>query len=253
MKIAPRLFYALALLFSLAGSLSAAEVKVFAAASLTDVLQKIAQDYSAGSSDKISFNFAGSNVLARQIQQGAPADILFSADEAQMNAVAKGGLLVDSSRHDLLANTLVVVAPKDSTLSTFAIGDLAKPEIKRVALADPKTVPAGVYSKEYLTKIGLWTQVEGKVIPLQNVRAALAAVESDNVDVGIVYKTDAIHSQRAKVILEIARMDGPKIVYPIALIKGSANAVAAQKFLDYLGSPAARAVFAEYGFLPGGG
>jgi molybdate transport system substrate-binding protein len=252
MKFPRHLLPAVLLLLGCFHPLAAADLKVFAAASLTDALQKIARDYEATSGDTIGFNFAGSNVLARQIQQGAPADIFFSADEAQMDAVAKAGLLDDSTRQDLLSNTLVVIAPNDSAPATFAIGDLAKPAVKRIALGDPKTVPAGVYAKAYLTKLGLWDQVQGKVVPLQNVRAALAAVESGNADVGLVYKTDAIHSKRAKVILEIARSDGPKISYPIALVKGSAHAAAARKFLDYLESPAAKAVFAQYGFLAGG-
>jgi len=250
MKMFPRLVFALLPILGL--PLHAADIKVFAAASLTDALQAIAKDYEAQSGDKISFNFAGSNVLARQIAQGAPADIFFSADEAQLEVVSKIGLLVEATRKDLLSNTLVVIAPQDSALASFTAGDLAKPEIKRIALGDPRTVPAGVYSKEYLQKIGLWDRVQSKVIPTENVRAALAAVESGNADVGIVYKTDALHSKRAKVILEISRADGPKISYPIARIKDSPNAGAALKFLDYLESPKAAAVFAQYGFLPGG-
>ena len=256
MKILSHLLPALILLLSLTHPLAAAEVQVFAAASLTDALQKIAQDYEAKSGDTIRFNFAGSNVLARQIEQGAPADIFFSADEAQMDAVAKKGLLEDKSRRDLLSNTLVVIAPRDGALAKSTqppcVCCLANPEVKKVALADPKTVPAGVYSKAYLEKVGLWKQLEAKVVPTENVRAALAAVESDNVDAGMVYKTDAAISKGVKIVCEIPRDKGPKIAYPVALIKGCFNVSSAQKFLAYLESKPAREVFAQYGFLVDG-
>jgi molybdate transport system substrate-binding protein len=229
-----------------------AEVKVFAAASLTDAMQEIGKDYAAQSTDKIIFNFEGSNVLARQIRQGAPADLFFSADEAQMDAVSKAGLLTDGSRQNLLSNSLVIVVPADSSRTSLSPKDLAGADIKHIALADPQTVPAGVYSKAYLEKLGLWDAVQPKVIPTQNVRAALAAVGSDNADAGIVYKTDAQISKKVKVVDEIPAAEGPKISYPVALIKGSSQADAAQKFLTYLESPAAGAVFAKYGFIAEG-
>jgi molybdate transport system substrate-binding protein len=244
-----RLVLTLALLLGLSPALFAADVQVFAAASLTDVLQAIAKDYEAKSGDHIRFNFAGSNVLARQIEQGAPAAIFISADEAQMKNVAKAGLVDAATQRDLLANTLVIIAPNDSTLANFQPVDFTKPEIKRIALADPRTVPAGVYSKAYLEKLGLWSKVEAKVIPTANVRAALAAVESGNAETGMVYKTDASMSKSAKVIFSVPQADGPKIVYPIALLKTSTGDDAAKKFLAYLESPAAGAVFVHYGFL----
>ncbi len=240
------------LAFVLVLPIRAADVTVFAAASLTDALKEIAKNYAAKSGDKINYNFAGSNVLARQIEQGAPADIFFSADEAQMDNVAKAGLIDPATREDLLLNTLVIVAPSDSPLANFTPPDLAKANIQRIALADPKAVPAGVYAKAYLTKLGLWAQVERKVVPTANVRAALAAVESSDAEVGIVYQTDAQASKSAKVIYAVPIADGPKITYPIALVKTSTSD-AAKKFLAYLESPEARAVFVHDGFLSNGG
>jgi molybdate transport system substrate-binding protein len=248
-KIPLRLLVALTLCLHL--PLRAADVTVFAAASLTDVLKEIAKDYETKSGDKIIYNFAGSNVLARQIEQGAPVDIFFSADEAQMDYVAKVGLIDPASRRDLLLNTLVIVAPSDSPLANFTPPDLAKPNIQRIALADPKAVPAGVYAKAYLTKIGLWSTIVSKIVPTANVRAALAAVESSDAEVGIVYQTDALASKSAKVIYAVPQADGPKITYPVALVKTSTSDVA-KKFLTYLESPEARAVFAHDGFLPSG-
>ena len=245
-----RLVLSVSFFLGMAHALVAADVKVFAAASLTDVLQAIARDYAAKSGDHISFNFAGSNVLARQIEQGAPADIFFSADEAQMNAVARAHLLAGKAQV-LLSNTLVIIAPKDSPLANFQPADLARPDIRRIALADPRTVPAGVYSRAYLEKLGLWSRIEAKVVPTANVRAALAAVESADAEAGMVYRTDAMAGSDEKIIFSVPRADGPKIAYPIALLKPSSGSDAAKKFFAYLESPAARAVFVRYGFLAG--
>jgi molybdate transport system substrate-binding protein len=249
MKTILRLFFLTFLCLTL--PVRAENVTVFAAASLTDALKEIGTAYEAKSGDKIAFNFAGSNVLARQIEQGAPADLFFSADEAQMDNVAKAGLIDPATRQDLLLNTLVIIGPADSPLQGFTPPDLAKPEIARIALADPKAVPAGVYAKAYLTKLNLWSQVESKVVPTQNVRAALAAVTSGNAEVGIVYQTDAASSKKAKVLYAVPLTDGPRITYPIARVQASGGD-AARKFLAYLESPEALAVFKKHGFLTGG-
>jgi molybdate transport system substrate-binding protein len=243
--------FLLVLVFCIHLPIRAANVTVFAAASLTDALKEIAKTYESKTGDKINYNLLGSNVLARQIVQGAPADIFFSADEAQMDVVAKAGLIDPATRQDLLLNTLVIVAPSDSSLANFTPPDLAKPNIQRIALADPKAVPAGVYAKAYLTKIGLWSKIERKVVPTANVRAALAAVESSDAEVGIVYKTDVRTSKSAKVIYAVPQADGPKITYPIARVKTSTSD-AAKKFLAYLESPEAGSVFAHDDFLPSG-
>jgi len=238
-------------LLSLVLPLRAETVTVFAAASLTDALKEIGTAYEAKSGDKIAYNFAGSNVLARQIGQGAPADIFFSADEAQMDNVAKAGLIDPATREDLLLNTLVIVGPADSPLQGFLPPDLAQPNIQRIALADPKAVPAGVYAKAYLTKLNLWSKIASKVVPTENVRAALAAVTSGNAEVGIVYQTDALSSKKAKVLYAVPLTDGPRITYPVALVKASGKD-AAKKFLAYLESPEALTVFRKHGFLAGG-
>jgi len=246
-----RSFWVVLLLIGFSRAVVAADITVFAAASLTDALKEIAKNYEAKTGDKIRYNLAGSNILARQIVQGAPVDIFFSADEAQMDNVAKAGLIDPASRQDILLNTLVIVAPSNSPLANFTPPDLAKPNIQRIALADPKAVPAGVYAKAYLTKLGLWSQIEPKVVPTANVRAALAAVQSSDAEVGIVYQTDAQASKSTKVIYAVPLADGPKITYPIALLKSSTSD-AAKKFLAYLESSEARAVFVHDGFLSGG-
>jgi molybdate transport system substrate-binding protein len=227
----------------------AATVTVFAAASLTDSLKEIAVTYEQRTGDKIVFNFAASGPLARQIEEGAPADLFFSADEARMDTLEKKGLIVKESRRARLSNRLVIVTLSDSALSIGSPKDLATPAVKRLALGEVRTVPAGTYAKEYLTQLKLWSGVEGKVIPCENVRAVLAAVESGNVDAGIVYRTDAAISKKVKTVFEVPRDTGPAISYPMALVKDSKEAAAAKKFLDYLSSPAADEVFSRRGFI----
>jgi molybdate transport system substrate-binding protein len=228
---------------------SATEVMVSAAASLTDSLKKIAANYEKQSGDKITFNFAASSTLARQISEGAPADIFFSADETQMNGLATNGLIDTTSRKNILGNSLVVVVPGDSALQIKSASDLTNADVKQIALADPKAVPAGVYAKAWLSKLQLWPLIEPKVVPTENVRAALAAVASGNVEAGVVYKTDAAISKNVKIAYEVPRADGPDISYPMALVKGAPQPDAAKKFLNYLSSKEAGQVFTQYGFL----
>jgi molybdate transport system substrate-binding protein len=223
----------------------AATVTVFAAASLTDSLKEIAAVYEKESGDKLVFNFAASGLLARQIEEGAPADLFFCADEARADALEKKGLL--GTRKSRLSNSLAVVAAADSALAIRSARDLTK--VRRLALGQPKLVPAGAYSKAYLEKLKLWPAIESKVVPCENVRAVLAAVESGNVDAGIVYKTDAAISKKVKVVFEVPRAEGPSISYPMALVKGSPQPEAAKRFFDYLGSPEAAKVFGKYGFV----
>jgi len=229
--------------------LCAAEITVSAAASLTDALKQVAANYEKQSGDKITFNFGASSLLAQQIAAGAPADIFFSADEAQMNRLEKNGLIDPATRKSILGNSLVVIVPSDSALQIKSASDLTNADVKQIALADPKAVPAGVYAKAWLTKLQLWPAVEPKVVPTENVRAALAAVASDNVDAGVVYKTDAAISKNVKIAYEVPRADGPDISYPVALVKGSPQPDAAKRFLDYLSSKEAGQVFTQYGFL----
>ncbi len=212
-----------------AANASAAEVRVFAAASLSDALQEIARTYEGRTGDRIVFNFGASSTLARQIELGAPADLFFSADEAKMDALTKRGLIDRASRASVLSNRLVIVgvaSPRD------LLG-------KRIALAEPSSVPAGIYARLWLQKIGLWEKVKPNVIPTDNVRAALAAVRSGNVDAAIVYRTDVNGGYEIK--------NGPPISYPFAAIKKApANA---RRFLAYTRSKPALDVFRRHGFL----
>jgi molybdate transport system substrate-binding protein len=224
-------------------------VLVFAAASLTDALKEIAASWEIAGGESVVFNFAASSLLARQIREGAPADLFLSADEAQMDGLERAGLVVPGTRRSVLSNTLVAVVPKDSALRIASARDLAGPGVERLALAEPTSVPAGVYSKKFFERVGIWDALARKVVPTENARATLAAVESGNVDAGIVYRTDAAISKHVRIAFEIPATMGPAISYPFALVKGAPRETEARRFLAYLGSPAARAVFVRYGFL----
>ncbi len=244
-----RILTGLSAIAFLAGRLLAADINVFAAVSLLEPLKEIAAAYQHGSGDKLVFNFGASSQLARQIEEGAPADVFFSADEAKMDALAKKHLVIESTRKSRLGNTLVIIVGSESRLAVASAKDLAGDTVKRLALAEPKSVPAGIYAKEYLTRQDLWTAVEPKVVPTENVRAALAAVESGNVDAAIVYRTDAAITKKAKVALEIPAADGPTISYPMALMKEAKQPEAARRFLGHLAGKAAGEVFQRHGFI----
>jgi molybdate transport system substrate-binding protein len=232
-----------------AGELNATTVTVFAAASLSDSLKEIAGNYEKQGDDKIVFNFGASSFLARQIEEAAPADIFFSADEAKMDGLDKKGLIVKETRKSRLSNSLVIVVANEQGAAIETPEDLKTDKVKRLALAETKTVPAGIYAKEYLQKQKLWSSVEPKVIQTENVRAALSAVEAGNVEAGIVYKTDAAISKRVKIVFEVPAADSPEISYPMALVKDSKQANAALRFLNYLGSDKAGTVFKRFGFI----
>lgn len=229
---------------------SAATIRVFAAASLVDCLQAIAAKYEGPgpAADKVVFNWAGSSTLARQIEEGAPADIFFSADEQQIDRVAAKGLLASGTRTNLLSNSLVIVVNRESGVEIRSPQDLAGAAVKRIALGDPRVAPIGVYAKKYLEGLGLWEAVRAKVVPTENVRAALAAVESGDADASIVYRTDAEISKRVKVAYAVPPEAGPRIVYVAAVLKAAPEAHAAREFLKYLESENAGAVFRKFGF-----
>jgi len=227
----------------------AVTIMVFAAASLTDCLKETASDYEKQTGEKVVFNLGASSFLARQIEEGAPADIFLSADEAKMDGLEARGLILKETRKSRLSNSLVIVVAADSPLLIRSPKDLTQAGVKRVALADPQTVPAGIYSKQCLEKLNLWSAIEPKVVPTDNVRAALAAVESGNVEAGMVYKTDAAISKKIKVACEIPPRDSPNISYSMAVVKASQEPVAAKKFLAYLNSENAGRVFKKFGFV----
>lgn len=227
---------------------SPSDVRVYAAASLSDALTEalvLFQEAHPGA--RVLPNFGGSSDLARQIIAGAPADLFFSADEAQMDRVSKEGLLEEDSRRDVLSNQLVIVTSRSGTVSVKGPEDLARLR-GRIAMADPEAVPAGVYARMYLSKLGLWEEVRSKVVPTLDVRAALAAVASGNVEAGIVYRTDAPIESRVQVAFEVPIDAGPRVIYPLSILRGrgSDDTRALARFLT---SAPAGAVFGRHGFV----
>lgn len=223
---------------------------VSAATSLTDVLESIAQAYATGGGGPVRLNFAGSNTLARQIVNGAPADVFISADEVQMDVVERAGYVRAGTRTVIARNQLVVLAAPelaDAVRENFQRG---APEIRRLALGDPAAVPAGVYARQYLERQGLWTLYESRIVPTANVRAAVVAVETGAADAAIVYRTDIAVARRAVAAFLVPFEAGPLIEYPAAVLAGSRHPDEARRFLAFLRGAEASAIFARFKFLP---
>lgn len=223
------------------------EIVVSAAASLADVLQQVAQVWEQRFPQRIALNVGASNTLARQIAAGARVDLFISADEAQMNAIS--GRIDPSTRVELLSNQLAVAVPDDRHSPLHSARDLTRREIRRIALGDPAAVPAGVYAKAYLDRIGIWDAVAAKVVPAASVRLALAAVEHGAADAAIVYKTDIASARRARTAFVVPLAEGPRIVYPAAVVRDGPNPDGARRLLEFLRRPEAAAIFERAGFL----
>ena len=236
-------------LLLMAARLCAGSILVFAAASMTDSLKVAGAAYEKRTGEKVEFNFAASSLLAVQIAQGAPADLFLSADDKQMDLLAGKGLIDKATRHELLSNTLVAVGLVGGPVSLSSPAGLVSKQITRLALADPRAVPAGVYAKKYLESQGLWDALADKVIPTANVRGALQAVVSGNADAAMVYKTDALISKKVRILFEVPAKQGPRIMYPIAMVAASTHAADARSFLKYLSSRQGLDLFRSYGFL----
>ena len=227
------------------------EVLVFAAASLKNALDEVGAAYGQATGTKVTASYAASSALAKQIEQGAPAQLFISADLAWMDHLEKAGLIADATRRNLLGNSLVLVAGKDSPQGEVVIGqgfDLATLlGDGRLAVGEVTAVPAGRYAKEALTRLGSWGGVEGKLAQAENVRAALALVARGEAPLGIVYKTDAASDPTVRIVGTFPADSHQPIVYPAALTKDGTGE-AALGFLAYLGGPAAKAVFEKHGF-----
>lgn len=225
------------------------QVTVFAAASLTDSLKSVADAYKARTGATVTLSFGASSTLARQIDQGAQADIFFSADTDWMDFLQKGGHIADGTRKDLLGNQLVLIAASDArpVPKIAPHFDLAGAMADgRLALADPASVPAGKYAKAALTALGVWDSVAPKVVQAENVRVALEYVSRGEAPYGIVYATDAKVAPSVRVAGIFPPDSHPAIIYPVALTKDASPA--AKDFLVFLGSTQARAIFEKAGF-----
>ena len=231
-------------------SAQASPVTVFAAASLKDVLEEAGKAFTASGGQEVRFSFASSALLAKQIENGAPADLFVSADLKWMNYLVEKDRIQRASVTPLLGNHLVLVAPSNSPLTALELNEAAVGQAMgggRLAVAEVTAVPAGIYAKQALQKFGLWGIVENRLAQSDNVRAALMFVERGEVPLAIVYKTDALADPKVKIVAQFPSDSHEPIVYPFALTT-VAIGEGPQQFLTFLKGPVAKAIFEKAGF-----
>ena len=230
--------------FYLLVSPARAEITVGAAISLSDAVTEISTAYTAKTGGKVRLTFAGTNVISRQIEAGAPIDVFFSADTSHMDALITKGFIKRGTVHVVATNQLVVIAPADSKLTLKSARDLLS--LDRIAIADPDSVPAGIYAKKWLTAEGVWEGLQ--IIPVQNVRAALIAAEAGDATAAIVYRSDALSSKKVNIALVADPAKTGAIEYPAAVVEDSVRQEEAKRFIEFLAGEAAGAVFIRHGF-----
>ncbi len=224
------------------------KVRVFVAASLSTVMAELSEVYGASSDTKLIEVYAASSTLARQIYQGAPADIYISANQKWMDYLGKNDLLSKGSRVNLLRNELVLIsygkAPQPLTNWSMLATRLKS---GRLAMGDPDHVPAGIYAQEALTSLGIWPEIKGRLARTNHVRAALALVERGEAEFGIVYRTDALNTEKVTLLNAFPKDSHQLIEYPMSLIKGDPNQRVVD-FYQFLQSAKAKAIYEKYGF-----
>jgi molybdate transport system substrate-binding protein len=222
---------------------------VSAAASLKDVLEEIKPLYQQSKPNvKISYNFGSSGALQQQIEQGAPVDIFISAAKKQVDALEQKGLLVAGTQNIIGKNRLVLVVPKN-VVGITSFYNLKDAKVKKIAIGEPRSVPAGQYAQQVLEKLKIWNQVKPKLVFANNVRQVLASVETGNAEAGLVYTTDAKISNKVKIVVAADEKYHSAIIYPLAVLKRSKNVDAAKEFSQFLSSDQAKTVFKKYGFI----
>ncbi|MGH6663617.1 MAG: molybdate ABC transporter substrate-binding protein [Pseudolabrys sp.] len=226
-------------------------ITVFAAASMKNALDDVDAAFTKAGGPKVTASYAASSALAKQIEAGAPADVFISADIKWMDYVAGKNFIKPDTRVNLLGNRLVLIAPANSAFGKIAIAkgfDIAKlAGDGRIAVADVKAVPAGLYAKAALETLGAWAAAEPKLAQAENVRATLAFVARGETPLGIVYETDAKIEPKVKIVGYFPNGSYPPVTYPVAATALSKNA-AVGKYLDFLRTPAAKVIFEKYGF-----
>lgn len=222
---------------------------VAAAASLQTVLQAIDPLYrQAHPTHSLTYNFAASGALQRQIEQGAPVDIFISAALSQMDALQEKHLLEPNSRINLLTNQLVLVIPKNSAARPTEFKQLTQPDVQRIAMGEPRSVPAGQYAEQVLRNLGILDQVQAKLVLGNNVTSVLTAVETGDVDAGLVYRTDAQRSDKVEVVAIADSALHSPILYPAAILRSSQGKAAAEQYLEFLQRDEAMDLFRDAGF-----
>jgi molybdate transport system substrate-binding protein len=238
----------LALTASAAGG--APVITIYGAASLTNVLQSLGESFTAATGVPVRFSFAASSQLARQIETGAPADVFFSADQEWMDYLDQRELIQQSTRHNVVGNRLVLIAPADSRLDLRIVPNFplrAALGNERLATGDPDVVPAGRYARSALQNLGVWNDVANRLVRAENVRSAMVYVARGEAPLGIVYETDARVDPKVRIVDVFPASSHPPIAYPIALTRGASPAAA--RFIDYLRGPDGKSAFLKSGFI----
>ena len=226
------------------------EIVVAAAISLSEAFNEIGRLYHDRTGYTVTFSFASSGELERQIEAGAPVDVFASAGEREMDQLQARQLIEQSTRVDFARNALVLVVPAGSKAALHSFADLQDPKVKRIAIGNPKTVPAGQYAEQLLRHMQLWPKVESRLVLAENVRQVLDYVVREEVDAGIVYATDAnIAKGKSSVVAAAPEQDYGPVLYPIAVVKGSGSAQAAKGFVNLVQSPDGVRILTKYGFL----
>ncbi len=222
------------------------QLTIFAAASTTNVIEQLALMYQQQTGVKVMTSFASSSTLARQIEQGAKADLYLSANTKWMDYLQDRNLIAPKTRVDLLANRIVLVAPTSASLKSWQSLEPLDNFTDKLAMGDPDYVPAGMYGKTSLTNLGFWDKIASQVVPAKDVRGALLLVETGQASLGLVYATDAAASRKVSVVYALPQSSHQPVRYPLALRDGTSNEAAA--FAVYLQSDEARSVFERAGF-----
>jgi len=235
-------------LIAVSRQVAAAELLVSAAASLTNAFKNIGAEFERGHPrDKVIFNFAASDVLVKQIAEGAPVDVFASADEEAMDKAGKAKLIIAATRFNFAGNRLVLALPMDSPLRFSTLEDLNAKAVRRIAISQPATVPVGRYAKAVLDQARLWGPLQDRFIFTQNVRQTLDYLARGEVDAGFVYSTDAaLMKEKVTVALEVTTTE--RVVYPIAVTTASKNAQLAREFVDLVRSAPGQSILQKFGF-----
>lgn len=226
-------------------------ITVSAAASLTEAFTDMESQFEKENlGTDVNLNFGGSGNLRMQIEGGAPVDVFASADESQMDTLANETLIDNSSREDFVQNSLVLIAPANSTLNITGLQDLADSQIEKISIGNPDTVPVGKYTRTALTEAGLWNQTENKFVLAEDVKQVLTYVERGEVDAGFVYMTDAKTAEPGTIKVVTNVSVSTPVKYPIAIVSSSENTEDAQKFVDFVTGEEGQKILEKYGFTP---
>lgn len=224
------------------------EMTISAAISLTDALEEIKGVYESEHNVKLTYILGGSGKLAQQIQQGAPVDVFFSANQDWMDTLEKEDLIVNETRQDITGNKIVLITGKSSAINYKSIDEIAADDIEQIAIGNPESVPAGQYTEQLLQKLDKWSTLENKIVLAQDVRQVLTYVETGNVDIGFVYESDAITSKEIKVLATADSSLHDPIIYPAAVLKDTKHEQQASEFVKFMTTDKAQAILEKHGF-----